>query len=142
MCGVGEPGELLLSGPRLGRGYRGRPDLTADKFVPNPFYDTTADLPPEIRLHYQKVYHTGELQQRSCSSCRCCISLLVSARVTTEARQTMRQCCGAQPSRHAASCLLLTCPCLPLMHFAGDLVRWGADGQLEFLGRKIGRAHV
>ena len=78
MCGVGEPGELLLSGPRLGRGYRGRPDLTADKFVPNPFYDTTADLPPEIRLHYQKVYHTGELRGAALGWC---ISLVVSVLV-------------------------------------------------------------
>ena len=52
-CGVGEPGELLLSGPRLGRGYRGRPDLTARAFVPNPFFDTTADLPPDLRQHYR-----------------------------------------------------------------------------------------
>lgn len=58
---MGEPGELLLSGPRLGRGYRGRPDLTADKFIPNPFYETTADLAPDTRQYYQLVYRTGDL---------------------------------------------------------------------------------
>lgn len=32
----GESGELYLSGPRVGRGYRGRPALTAERFVPDP----------------------------------------------------------------------------------------------------------
>jgi amino acid adenylation domain-containing protein len=35
----GAPGEICISGPRVGRGYRHRPELTAAKFVPNPFGD-------------------------------------------------------------------------------------------------------
>ncbi|MFJ9428685.1 amino acid adenylation domain-containing protein [Streptomyces sp. NPDC101490] len=31
----GATGELYLAGPRVGRGYRGRPALTADRFVPD-----------------------------------------------------------------------------------------------------------
>ena len=33
----GEEGELLLGGPGIARGYLKRPELTAQKFIPNPF---------------------------------------------------------------------------------------------------------
>jgi len=48
----GETGELCISGPGVATGYLGRPDLTAEKFLPNPW----ATQANEARL-----YRTGDL---------------------------------------------------------------------------------
>ena len=48
---MGEPGELHIGGLGLARGYRNRPDLTAQKFIPDPFRRE-----PGARL-----YKTGDL---------------------------------------------------------------------------------
>jgi amino acid adenylation domain-containing protein len=51
LVALGDIGEIYIGGDCLARGYRNRPELTAEKFIQNPF-----DKNPSTR-----VYHTGDL---------------------------------------------------------------------------------
>ncbi|MCP4215176.1 MAG: amino acid adenylation domain-containing protein, partial [bacterium] len=50
---VGAPGELCISGLGLARGYLKNPELTSERFIPNPF--------DEADSRFNKLYRTGEL---------------------------------------------------------------------------------
>ncbi|TMP38393.1 non-ribosomal peptide synthetase [Pseudoalteromonas rubra] len=52
---TGSPGELHISGPGLARGYLGQPELTAQRFIENPFYAGLPDATVTPRL-----YKTGD----------------------------------------------------------------------------------
>ena len=43
LLGPGEQGELLIGGPGIAKGYLKRPELTAEKFIANPFADPLAE---------------------------------------------------------------------------------------------------
>lgn len=52
--GPGDTGELCISNPCLARGYLNQPELTALKFIPNPFWDGCSN----------RLYRTGDLARR------------------------------------------------------------------------------
>ncbi len=48
---IGVPGELYIGGEGVGRGYLNRPDLTAEKFIPDPFCERAG----------ARLYKTGDV---------------------------------------------------------------------------------
>jgi amino acid adenylation domain-containing protein len=56
---IGAPGEVYVGGAGLARGYHNRPDLTAERFVPNPFGALAHDA--ALGPRYSRLYKTGDL---------------------------------------------------------------------------------
>jgi non-ribosomal peptide synthetase component F len=54
-CPLGVPGECHISGVGVSLGYAGQPQLTADRFLPNPF-----KLPGDS-FHFDTMYKTGDI---------------------------------------------------------------------------------
>ncbi|MEO0645546.1 MAG: amino acid adenylation domain-containing protein, partial [Cyanobacteria bacterium J06650_10] len=53
---IGIPGEVLIAGEGLARGYLNRPDLTAERFIADPFSNSSKAHSSDARL-----YRTGDL---------------------------------------------------------------------------------
>lgn len=57
LCPIGVAGEICVSGLGLSHGYLGRPELTAERFINNPFNNIHSDK------MYEKMYKTGDSGQ-------------------------------------------------------------------------------
>ncbi|MEL7245425.1 MAG: condensation domain-containing protein, partial [Cyanobacteria bacterium J06573_2] len=56
---IGVPGQLHIGGAGLAKGYLNKPELTAEKFIPNPFKEQLSII--NYQLPITKLYKTGDL---------------------------------------------------------------------------------
>ncbi|MFP4120964.1 amino acid adenylation domain-containing protein [Coleofasciculus sp.] len=59
---IGVPGELHIGGAGLAKGYLNRPDLTSEKFIPNPFqFQRSRGRQEDPSSNIKRLYKTGDL---------------------------------------------------------------------------------
>ncbi len=58
---IGIPGEIYVSGIGVARGYLNRPEMTAEKFITNPFWTPLPGNPYDQAFPHDRLYRTGDL---------------------------------------------------------------------------------
>uniref|UniRef100_UPI00056C452D condensation domain-containing protein n=1 Tax=Paenibacillus massiliensis TaxID=225917 RepID=UPI00056C452D len=58
---IGVAGELCIGGVGVARGYLNRPELTAEKFVRDPFFGSETGAEAQAEHHEARMYRTGDL---------------------------------------------------------------------------------
>ncbi|MDO8544836.1 MAG: LLM class flavin-dependent oxidoreductase [Opitutaceae bacterium] len=111
---VGVPGELWIAGDGVARGYWKRPELTAEKFVPDPFVEDMAEKDQGPRTKDQGPEITDQGPE------------------TRDQRQSPEpKTQNPEPKTQNGA----SSAAVPRMYRTGDLVRYRADGVVDFLGR-------
>ncbi|MEG5031612.1 amino acid adenylation domain-containing protein [Microcoleus sp. AT3-D2] len=105
---IGVVGELYIGGNGLARGYLNRPDLTAQRFIVNPFKPHSGIILNDLFRNRQDACSTGKLI--SCGTGRMPV---LDNDATSEFKPNSAE----------------------RIYKTGDLVRYRADRNLEFLGR-------